>query len=254
MKDPNEVIFTRKTLEAAMATNCSYYHGMSVPERFRMETSVLLEALDEQLKNSERVVDFGMGVGRVTKAILENYPHVQVRGVDNSVNMLEHARKYIPAGYFAQGRVELYTTEQLGQISTGSIDTVIAVYVLQHVASELLPAMFNEFDRMLADNGKLYVLNCKRRAVPDMSRMGLYKHLRQLFSFLERHCHHKQVQRLSIKLDNKCLFHDDGVVMPDELDQRFEALDDIPLNTYPHIDRLMKNHFSKFYGKNGHKC
>lgn len=249
MKDPNTPIFQRKTLEAAMATNCTYYHGMSAQERFDVETPILLHALDNLLREAENVMDYGVGVGRVAKAILENYPHVQIIGIDNSENMLDHARRYVPRRYFEDGRIVLYTPEQIEAIKKGSIDLALAVYVLQHVDDRLLAKAIHNMDVVINDSGNLYVLNSKRRAVPRIHRIEMYEKVRRILWFLESYSTNRQVQRIAIKLDNRLLLHDDGVDVRAELEKVFLPSQEAPLSGNPHIERLMKGHFSLLYKK-----
>ncbi len=247
MNEPNEVIFTRATLDSAMATNCSYYHRMSVQERHKLETRILLDALDPIMDGVKRVMDFGLGVGRVTKAILERYPDVNVIGVDSSHSMLEHAAGYIPKRFFEEKKVDCIPIDHLPSIPDESIDLILGIYVLQHVDQDLLPKILDQWERVSKKEGKIYVLNGYRRAVPKEKRFGLYKVLRKAFRSFEYHCDHKQIQRLSIKLDNKCLLFDDGVDIQDELSGRYAPVKDIPLDGHPHIERLMRNHFSRVY-------
>lgn len=249
MKDPNEVVFTRARLESAMATNCSYYHGMSVQDRFELETKILMEALDPHLNGVHTVMDFGLGVGRVSKAILDKYPNVRIIGVDNSQSMIEHSKEYIPPRYFNNGRIDCVSIDEMQKIAPTSVDLILGIYVLQHVDSTLISGIFDQWSKVLKDEGELYVLNSKGRGVPKQDRFGLYNSLRKVFRFFEYHCDHKQIQRLSIKLDNKSLFHDDGIDIQKELATRYNTFKDIPLNGHPHIERLMRNHFSRVYTK-----
>ena len=249
MQDPNEIIFTRATLPSAMSTNCGYYHGVSVQERFAVETPALVGSLGEYLQNTNTVLDFGIGVGRFTKAILDQYPQVNIIGVDNSRNMLNHAQHYIPANYFRQGRIRLYTPDQIDTIQLASVGLILAVFVLQHVTAGLLEPTFDKFDRLLKEDGKLYVLNRLGRAVPREDRLRLYASLRRMLRFLEYYCEYKQVQRLSQKLDNRCLVHDDGINIQEELSRRFIPIADITFNTHSHLERLTRKHFSRLYGK-----
>jgi len=251
IKDPNEFIFTRDSLDAAMTTNCTYYHGMSARERFGVETDVLIRALEAELTGARRVLDYGLGVGRMTRAILEHHPHIKVLGVDNSESMLRHARGYIPDEHFEEGRLELLPAERLHEIETGSIDLILTVYVLQHVDGESLPGLIGQFRRLLRGGGKLYVLNAKTRAVPRKEQLDRYKRFRKWLGIFERYSGRKQIQRLLTKLDNKSIYHDDGLDVSAELEKRFEMLREAPLDGHPHIRRLMKNHFSRFYGISG---
>lgn len=232
-----------------MATNCSYYHGTSVSERFIRETSAVIRACDSHLRHAERVVDYGIGVGRITKAVLDAYPHIHVVGVDSSENMLAHAASYIPAHYQDNGRVDLLLPQSLPKIESGSVDFIFAIYVLQHVSSELVPGVLGQWKRILSDDGKLYVLNGKKRAVPRMEHMSTYRVLRKLFGWLDYCCGFKQGQRLSVKLDNKVILHDDGLDIEDKLKQHFKPERDIPLEGHPLLDQIMNKHFSRIYQK-----
>ena len=249
MKDPNEPIFTRRNLKAAMAAVCGYYHGHSVQERFKVETPAIVGALDDLLQKSETVLDYGIGVGRVAKAILEQYPHIQVIGVDNSKKMLELTREYIPHKYFTEGRIRLYDTLSLHCIADGSVDLMLAIYVLTHISAPCLEGTVNHIERLMKDDGKLYVLNQIGRAVPREKRWGIYKKLRKVFGFLESLCEYKQGQRFMLKLDNRTIIHDDGIDIQAVLEKNFEPLYDVPLGGHPLIERLMRKHFSRVYAK-----
>jgi len=249
MKDPNELIFTRSTLEAAMATNCGYYHGHSVQERFAVETPILIKALDGLLRDCSIVMDYGIGVGRVTKAILKQYPHLRVIGVDNSDRMLGFARQYIPTEYFDEGQVELYSTQDLKKIGSASIDLILAVYVLMHISERNLETTFDELSRVMNEQAKLYVFNQTGRSVPRENRWGIYRGLRVLTGFLDEISQYKQAQRMLLKVDNRTIFHNDGIDIQKELEKKFRPLHDVPLDSHPLVELLMRRHFSRVYAK-----
>ena len=248
MKDPNEAVYTRKTLMAAMATNCSYYEGMEVRDRYRRETPILLDALAPYIKDSGRIVDFGVGVGRVANALLDKYPGITVIGVDNSANMLEHAREFISRRHFLEGRIELLSLSDFESIESESVDLTILVYTLQHVSQPIIQKVLSDFDRILKDDGRLYVKNHRERLVFDRDLLGLYRFLRAAATLLEYSCSSILAQEISIRLDNQ-FFYSDGLDLEKELSERFEALEDVAIGGYPHLDSLMKKHFSRIYGK-----
>ena len=48
----------------------------------------------------QRAVDLGCGPGNSTEVLLQRYPDADVSGVDNSADMIEAARKRMPATRF----------------------------------------------------------------------------------------------------------------------------------------------------------
>jgi SAM-dependent methyltransferase len=83
----------------------------------------------------ERALDFGCGVGRVTRALASRFE--QVVGLDASRTMVEHARRInedMPNASFVAG--------SLDRLDPGSFDLVWSVLVLQHLApDEVEPAV-----------------------------------------------------------------------------------------------------------------
>jgi SAM-dependent methyltransferase len=96
----------------------------------------------------ERALDFGCGVGRLTRALAAHFDSVV--GVDISAVMVDEARRLnaaFPACEF------LVNTSDLGQLATDSFDFVYSSIALQHVPS------VREIDR--------YVTEFLRVAHPD---------------------------------------------------------------------------------------
>jgi ubiquinone/menaquinone biosynthesis C-methylase UbiE len=247
--DPNHFIFDRGTLAAAKAVVCGYYHGHSVQERFDVETKAQMRALNPFIKKAATILDYGIGVGRMTKAILDVFPGVKVIGVDNSEKMLEHAREYVPERHFSDGRVELIHASDFGKVKDKSIDFALGIYVFMHISSDFIGQALDGIDRTLKDEGLLYVMNQTGRSVPQMSNMQIYGLIRSATRFLERFADKKQVQRLIAKIDNRTINHHDCIDVSQVLAQRFVPLEDIPLSGHHLIDRIMKRHFSRIYAK-----
>ena len=246
--DPNSIMFERSTLEAARSSNLSCWQGWSSDERFQVETEIVLQALDPILQQAHNVLDFGIGVGRLSRTILERYPQVSLIGVDNSESQLTHAREYIPQRFFEEGRMTLVPAYNLNHVSNGSIDLALAVYVLQYVDSHLLDPVLEHLHRVLKENGKLFVLNSKVRTAVRNDQPNLaYRTCRRLAAGLERFAGQHWVQRLFGAMDSHLLLQDDGIDVARVLDKRFRHKEALALDGPPQFTRLMQQQFAGLY-------
>ncbi|MFL5679344.1 MAG: class I SAM-dependent methyltransferase [Chloroflexota bacterium] len=97
-------------------------------------------------KSDSRFVDFGCGVGRVTR---EMRAHLgEGRGVDISSEMVTQARRSDPDGTYV-----VNTAPNLAFIADGSVDLVYCHMVLQHLDETLQESLIGEFVRVLARDG-----------------------------------------------------------------------------------------------------
>src|SRR4051812_34509998 len=71
--------------------------GTSTDERWERETPVLAEQLTRELKITPEhvVLDYGCGVGRMAKALIEKHPGCTVLGADISLSMIQLAPRYV---------------------------------------------------------------------------------------------------------------------------------------------------------------
>jgi len=87
------------------------------------------------LERRERALDFGCGVGRITRALAARFS--EVVGLDASRAMIDHARRInedVPGASFVAG--------SLAELEPGSFDLAWSVLVLQHLApDEVEPAI-----------------------------------------------------------------------------------------------------------------
>ena len=94
-------------------------------------------------------VDFGCGVGRLTRALASRYAHVV--GVDISPSMLEQAR--VLNGHVPNARFVENAQPHLGFLGDGSVDFIYSTITLHHIPPPLQRAYIAEFMRTLAPDG-----------------------------------------------------------------------------------------------------
>lgn len=111
-----------------------------------------IHALCEQLarpRDHGTAVDFGCGIGRLTRALASRY--AQVIGVDISPSMLTQAREV--NAHLVNVRFVENTQSHLGFLADASVDLVYSVITLHHMPSRLQRAYIAEFLRVLAMDG-----------------------------------------------------------------------------------------------------
>lgn len=94
-------------------------------------------------------LDFGCGVGRLTRALASRY--AQVVGVDISPSMLERARALnadLPNVRFVEN-----AASRLEFLADGSVDFIYSVITLHHIPAALQRIYIGEFARVLAPDG-----------------------------------------------------------------------------------------------------
>jgi SAM-dependent methyltransferase len=96
-----------------------------------------------------RALDFGCGVGRLTRYFADHFDTVV--GVDVSGRMIELAREYAPP---PGGPVYVQNTRQdLALFADGSFDLVFSTLVLQHMRPDYAMGYVAEFIRLLSPGG-----------------------------------------------------------------------------------------------------
>jgi trans-aconitate methyltransferase len=144
----------------------------------REEVSSLMQAA-EKLRLPEqrrRAIDFGCGVGRLTRALRSHFP--ECYGIDISRGMLERARELTPECHFRQAN-------DLRSFPDRHADLIYSSMVLQHQPKKKqAAALIAEMVRVLAPGGLLvfqmpvhvpfrYKLQLRRRAYRILRALGI---------------------------------------------------------------------------------
>jgi 2-polyprenyl-3-methyl-5-hydroxy-6-metoxy-1,4-benzoquinol methylase len=155
-------IFSVKNLQDAKHVILTPEEDATVDQRWERETPVMAEILGQAfaLDNNNTVLDYGCGIGRISKALIDNYG-CSVVGVDISTEMHQFAIEYVNSDRFS---ICYPDTLEAKSKEGFKADYAISIYVLQHT---LRPALeIAKIRNALKTGGKLLVLNNNQRCVP----------------------------------------------------------------------------------------
>ncbi len=158
-------VFSVDSIEEAKGVILLNEGGQSTEDRWARETPYqagdIIDCLE--LNESSLVLDYGCGIGRLAKELIERAGCFVV-GVDISLEMRVLANSYVSSGNFSAMSREAF----LAQVQRGlRIDHAVSVWTLQHC---LKPAQdIGLIARGLTPKGRLYVTNTKRLCVPTWS-------------------------------------------------------------------------------------
>lgn len=158
----NPGIFDVRTMEEAKAIILTP-EAQSTDERWEKETEYLTSVLGTEftpLGPKDVLLDYGCGVGRLAKALIQRYGCTVV-GVDISPSMRALAQVYVQSDRFITCSPDMFRT----MVASGlRVDAAYAVWVLQHCLHvwEDVAAI----KASLRDGNRLVVVNDQRRIVP----------------------------------------------------------------------------------------
>lgn len=136
------------------------------------------------LKNNDKILDFGCGVGRISKQLLKM--NFNVVGVDVSPKMLEFAQIYIGNNY--QNTIEYFLTDGFGcgEVPSEYCDAAISHITFQHMTSiDMVQQNMNDIGRVLKTNGKINIQHYMGGPTQESecgNFFGLYIHAEDLVS------------------------------------------------------------------------
>jgi len=182
-----------------------------------------------------RDFDFGCGVGRVSKALLALRPDLQVVGIETAPDMQRHAATYV--GDDARFSV----ADSLRLFPDGHFSFGFSLYALQHVTKARLDVDIPHIGRTLAGDAGLYLLDARRRFVPEKSiveRTALIQRRADLDVAVDH------VASVLFPGERKWLWQDDGVKVPELLAPLFTRQTHVPLPPDKFASEIIEKHHS----------
>ena len=153
-------VFDCQSLQAAKEIILTPENGVTTEKRWTEETRWLMQILGRHVTKSKGLVlDFGCGVGRMSKPLIEE-GHCVV-GVDASATMRGFANQEAMGEQFAA-----ISPAMLEQLISGGVqfDLALSVWVLQHCFD--LAEDAGKIIRALKSGGGWLVVDMNHRAVP----------------------------------------------------------------------------------------
>lgn len=128
------------------------------PEKFYKETQFLIDVIANEniINNESTVLDFGCGMGRVSKEIVKKFD-CSVLGFDISESMKTFATLYV------SNPRKFKTLSQLPD--NNSVDACLAIFVLQHVENPKQD--IENLVNTIKPNGYLVLVNEDNRFIPS---------------------------------------------------------------------------------------
>jgi len=151
-----------ETVEQAVNIIVCPTEEMTAQQRWDNETPELMKIIERHVKHSSTVLDYGCGIGRFAKPLIEKL-QCKVVGVDISPNMRTLATSLIASPKFFAIDPPMFDSYLFYEGAT-AFDAAIAVWVLQHCID--LKEAINRIAVSMKLGGKLIILNNVTRCVP----------------------------------------------------------------------------------------
>lgn len=123
-------------------------HGTSIAVQEGTATARFTTALKE-VKNGDKFLDIGCGVGVLTQLVKSTHPECEVYGVDISSKAIEDNKKENPTIHYSQGTVNNLSFDN------EMFDVIFSGEVLEHLDDPQV--LLTEGFRLLKDGGKMIV-------------------------------------------------------------------------------------------------
>ncbi len=132
---------------------------LTTDQRWRTETPYLLSLIENSipLNADSLVLDYGCGIGRMAKALIERFG-CRVVGVD-----ISHSMRALAASYVGSDRFLACAPEALEWLGI-NFDAAMAIWVLQHCYR--VETDIGRIHGALCPDGRLFVVNDCKRIVP----------------------------------------------------------------------------------------
>ena len=128
------------------------------PKKLQQETEYVVEKMADNLniKETDVVLDFGCGMGRISKKMIETF-NCSVLGIDISDSMKTFAKLYVASPN------KFKTISEMPE--SNSVDVCLTIFVLQHTEHPVQE--IENIVNVLKPNGHLIIVNEDARYVPS---------------------------------------------------------------------------------------
>jgi tRNA (cmo5U34)-methyltransferase len=103
-------------------------------------------------RGATRVLELGVGTGETARRVLSRHPSARLIGLDASPEMLDRARRTLPAE-----RVELRVRDLEEPLPEGPFDVVISALAIHHLDGPGKARLFERAARVIAPGGRMVI-------------------------------------------------------------------------------------------------
>ena len=146
-----------ETVDEAVHIITTPTEGMTAQQRWEQETPALMAIIERFVKPESLVLDYGCGIGRLSKPLIEKL-RCKVVGLDISPNMRALAASLVDSPYFFALSSEMFDEMRM------PFDAAISVWALQHCLD--LQKAIQQIRSDLQLGGNLFIVNNVTRCVP----------------------------------------------------------------------------------------
>lgn len=182
----NRATFNIKDFRQGQDMTVGAINGIPTDIRWMTETKVFTEIILDLLKKdldekkSVSILDFGVGVGRLAKPLIENNNKIHIHGIDQAPEMLTFAKEYV-------NNNDNFTTELDVEFlqNNEDFDFAYCIYCLQHLRSDLVKPVIKKLSEVCP---KLLIVNSvTRMALPEFANDGIniLNELKQYYNYFE---------------------------------------------------------------------
>jgi 2-polyprenyl-3-methyl-5-hydroxy-6-metoxy-1,4-benzoquinol methylase len=147
-----------ETVEDAIGVILNETEGLTSIDRWNIETPAIMALIENYIDPDSIVIDYGCGIGRLTKPLVEI--GCRVVGIDISAKMRALATAYVDHSRFVAMAPALFRDVT----REGWFDAVVAIWTFQHC--EDLDEAVEDVFYALSMGGRLIVVNDIKRAIP----------------------------------------------------------------------------------------
>lgn len=162
-------LFKPKNFEEARHAVVGDCNGFTMEERWRVETPLFAKEILKHTPKFGAILDYGCGVGRIAKEILNQRKDVMVAGVDASIEMQIESSKYVDSERFEAG-----SPQELAELADKKFDTIYCVYVLQHVPAIEIRDILYRIHHYLKDDGVFIYCSSDYRMAINHDKPGFF--------------------------------------------------------------------------------